>query len=307
VKIRIIPALIITAHVLIFPFSIYASEPDLVILHTNDMHGRIEGGPGLLGIPVISTIISQHRDAFPAVLVLDAGDAIHGRPVTDQLQGESAVAVMNAAGYDVMVPGNHDFNYGYQRLLELESLMEFDLVAANVFKDGELLFRPYVIRDFDGFTVGIFGLSTPDTYVTTHPRNVEGIEFGNPIEAAEKSVAALQEQGVDLIVALGHIGMEGDLPSTEILAEVEGIDLFVDGHSHSLLPEGELHNGTLVVQAHEYTKFLGRVAVQLTDNAPVLKASLICAEDAAGTDPDQKIVGMLQEFRAEVTRKILGN
>ncbi len=283
---------------------------DLVILHTNDIHGRIEtdldAEVPLLGMPLISAIIDDYRAKYEHVLVLDAGDTVHGRPITNRLEGRSTVATMNAAGYDVMVPGNHDFNFGYQRLLELKDQIEFDLIAANVYKDDELLFNPYVVREFDDLRVGILGLATPDTYHTTHPRNIEGIEFRDMAEAARTYISELREQDVDIVIALGHVGFGRNYPSTEVAEQAPGIDLFVDGHSHDRLPEGELHHGTLFVQAYEYAKDIGVVYLELEDNRPQFKARLISAREVGDLEPDSQVEEMLEEFRDEVRALMLG-
>ncbi|MFO8034596.1 MAG: bifunctional UDP-sugar hydrolase/5'-nucleotidase [Candidatus Bipolaricaulota bacterium] len=284
-----------------------AGDVDLVILHTNDIHGRIEIEDGQLGLPYVGALVDYYQAEYEHVLVLDAGDAIHGKPVTNTLEGESAVMAMNAAGYDVMVSGNHDFNFGYDRLLELkEEYMEFDLVAGNVFKEGELLFDPYVIKDFGVYKVGIFGLATPDTCVTTHPHNIEGIEFGAMVETADEYITVLREEyNVDLVVALGHVGIGA---SREVAAAVEGIDLFVDAHSHSRLPEGEWEGDTLIVQAHEYTKYLGVVEVDLSGDVPAMQASLISAQVGRDlVEPDEQIIEMLEQFREEMYRIMLGD
>ncbi len=293
-------------------FTVFSVTPagasNLIILHTNDIHGRIEMNDDLMGMPIITSIIQDYRDNYDNVLVLDAGDTIHGRPITNSLEGRSTVEAMNMAGYDVMVPGNHDFNFGYERLLELEEKMDFDLVATNVLKDGELLFRPYVVREFADFSVGIFGLATPATYSTTHPDNIVGIEFSDMVEAARKYVDILRDEyQVDLVIALGHVGFGGDNPSTRVAQEVEGIDLFVDGHSHSRLPEGEWHHGTLFVQAYEYTKYLGKVEIDLSGDEPVMSALLISAEEAyAQYEPSSEMVELLDKAREEVRQKLLG-
>ena len=125
---------------------------DLVILHTNDMHARIEPNVDneILGMPYIAALVRHYRAMYPHVLVIDAGDTLHGRPISDRLHGESTVKAMNLAGYDFMVPGNHDFNFGYDRLLELQEMMDFTLLGANVYKDGERLFRDYAVVEAAG-------------------------------------------------------------------------------------------------------------------------------------------------------------
>ncbi len=288
-----------------------AIEEDLVVLHTNDIHGRIETeldeDEPIMGIPIISTLIAEYREEHDNVLVMDAGDTIHGRSIANQLEGSSVVDTMNAAGYDVMVPGNHDFNFGYERLLELEEKMEFDLVAANVFKNGELLFDPYEVYEMEGYKVGVFGLATPATYATTHPDNIEGIEFADMVEAADEYVSVLEDYDVDLIVALGHVGFAGDHPSTEVAEEVEGIDLFVDGHSHSRLAEGEWHHDTLFVQAYEYAKDLGVVKTSLADPEPEFSASLISGSEATDVEPDEEIKELLDEASEQILQDRLGD
>ncbi len=287
-------------------FTVLAIDEDLVVLHTNDIHGRIEVDEGQMGIPVIASLIEDHRKSYENVLVMDAGDTIHGRSITNLLDGESTVAAMNKAGYDVMVPGNHDFNFGWERLVELEEKMEFDLVAANVKKDGELLFEPYEIYEFSGYEVGVFGLATPDTYATTHPDNIEGIEFTDMVEASEKYVSKFEEKGMDLIVALGHVGFAGDHPSDEVVEKVDGIDLFVDGHSHDRLAEGVWVEDTLFVQAYEYTKDLGRVYIDIEEKE--FTAELISAEEGKElADPHPELEELLDEYSDKATEILLGN
>jgi len=282
------------------------SADDLIVLHTNDIHGRIEADDGLLGFPYIASVIEDYRENNENVLVFDAGDVLHGRAITNELEGRSAVEIMNSIGYDAMTIGNHDFNYGYQKLLELEGTMEFDLIAANVEKDGELLFNPYVVKEVGDYSVGIFGMATSETYSSTHPDNVEGIDFTDVKEAARQYVDVLRnEHGVDLVVGLTHVGIDA---STELANQVDGIDLIVDGHSHTLLQEGEWHNDTLIVQANEYTKYLGKVEISLGTDQPEMTASLMSAEDVkAEYEPDQDVIDMLDEYNEEVVEMILGN
>ncbi len=285
---------------------VFTAADDLIILHTNDIHGRIETDEGMLGLPGVSALISEHRNNYEHVLVLDAGDTIHGRAITNILEGESAVIAMNRAGYNVMVPGNHDFNFGYERLLELEGMMEFDLIAANVEKEGELLFDPYVIKEMGDYKIGIIGLATPATVHTTHPRNIVGLEFTDMSTAAEKYAAVLQNEGVDLLVVLGHVGLEGNHPSTAVAEQVDGIHLFVDGHSHDRLEEGMWHEDTFFVQAYEYTKVLGRVRVNFQNSIPEMTADLIDA-DTVELVLEQEMMDLMEELRAEARNKMLGN
>ncbi|MDZ7794551.1 MAG: metallophosphoesterase [Spirochaetia bacterium] len=285
--------------------ALYAETNELIILHTNDMHGRVSADDDLMGMPYLSSAVKDYRERFENVFVLDAGDALHGRPITDKLEGRSAVELMNRVGYTAMAPGNHDFNYGYQKLIELTELMEFDLLATNVEKEGELLFKPYVVHQMGELKIGIFGLATSDTYSSTHPKNVVGIDFTDMISASEKYVEVLKNrEEVDFVIGLTHVGIQS---STKIAESVAGIDLIVDGHSHSFLSSGKRVGETLIVQANEYTKYLGKVRVNFDAAAPKLEASLIPAEEIKNSyEPDQEIVEMLKEYNQEVTNMILG-
>ncbi|ADQ14378.1 bifunctional metallophosphatase/5'-nucleotidase [Halanaerobium hydrogeniformans] len=284
---------------------IIAQDNKLIVLHTNDIHGRIAVDDDLMGMPYLSSVFKDYQSNYDNLLILDAGDTLHGRPITDQLEGESAVKLMNEAGYTAMAPGNHDFNYGYQRLLELEEMMEFDLIAANVFKEGELLFNPYIIREFAGFRVAIFGLATSDTYSTTHPDNVRGIDFENTVETSQKYLDILKnEENADFVIALTHVGLRG---TTEIAESVSGIDLIVDGHSHDLLPSGKMVGETMIVQANEYSKYLGRVEITLNDDRKEIEAAVISASEVKENyQPDPEIEALLDHFSEELTAIMLG-
>lgn len=228
----------------------------ITIVHTNDTHGRIlsDNGNGILGWEKIATIIEETRCSNPNTLVLDGGDALHGVNESQLFQGASMVAAMNSAGVDVMVPGNHDFNYGYSQLLRLEKDAAFSIVAANV-KDSEgAILDPYVIREVGGIKIGIFGLSSVDTPVLTHPKNVEGLTFDAPEVSAQTMVAELQDKA-DFIIALTHIGYTED--KTLALA-VTGIDMIVGGHSHTEALTAEKVGDTYIVQAGEHSKNVGR-------------------------------------------------
>ncbi|WP_253944772.1 5'-nucleotidase C-terminal domain-containing protein [Paenibacillus sp. NEAU-GSW1] len=275
----------------------------ITLLHTNDMHARAaENTNGEMGFAKLSGIIDSYRTANPNTLLLDAGDAVHGTTFATLVKGESVVQVMNKMGYDVAVPGNHEYNYGYERLLELEAKMNYPLLSANtrVTKNNSLLYKPYVIKEVDGVKIGIFGLTTPETAYKTHPKNVEGLTFTDPAKEAQTIVDELEDQ-TDIIVALGHIGQDesSDDTSFKILKAVSGIDVFVDGHSHTVLEEGKVaDNGTLLVSAGEYTKYLGVVDLWFDKGKVVKKqATLIDQKEAADIKPNADIAALVADIQ----------
>ncbi|KAF0195030.1 MAG: 5'-nucleotidase [Bacillota bacterium] len=270
----------------------------LVILHTNDVHSRVDTAAAQLGYAKIATIVKTEKTSNAHVLVLDAGDALHGQSIANLSRGESIVEMMNLVGYDAMVAGNHDFNFGQERLLELGSLADFALLGANVLRaDATSLLRKYVIKEIGTKKVLIFGLSTPETTFKTHPKNVTGLTFVDPVVTARQIIAEMQDQ-VDFIIALSHLGQEGDYTSLMVAEQVKGIDLIIDGHSHD--KETITVGDTLIVQAGEYSANLGRVEITFSNDGFVISPSRISAADASTIVEDPAVVELLSHYKAEV-------
>ncbi len=279
------------------------NEKRITILHTNDMHAHVEqSSSGEMGVAKLAGLIQQLRAENPNTLLLDAGDAIHGTNFATLVRGESMVRVMNEMGYDAMTAGNHEFDYGQERLVELAKTMKFPLISVNIVnKGGSRLFTPYIIREVDGIKIGIFGLGTPETLYKTHPKNVEGLLFSDPVKEAKAMVDELKGK-VDVIIALGHLGTDKSSTDTslKVAQSVPGIDLFVDGHSHTVYQEGLPVGGTLIVSTGEYTKNLGVVDLFFQDNKLVSKkARLIDQTAAAGVTPDQGVAAIVEAIKRE--------
>lgn len=279
-------------------------EQGLVLLHTNDVHGRLlEGQYDGMGYGKIATHVNEFRAQFDNVLLLDAGDATHGLPIATLTEGESSIRVMNAVGYDVMAPGNHDFNYGADRLMELAEIAEFPVLAANVYKeDGTRLMNAYELFEFEGFTVAVFGLATPETMTKSHPNNTAGLTFTDPLEEAQKVMAELEGMA-DIVVALVHLGQDAETPltwqSVTIAEQVDGIDVMVDGHSHTTLEEGMVLGDTLLASAGSYAKNLGVVELVIAEGEVTeVSARLITKEASAETPEQQEIMDLIAVYDA---------
>ncbi|HIU16247.1 MAG TPA: bifunctional metallophosphatase/5'-nucleotidase [Candidatus Ventricola intestinavium] len=221
-----------------------ALTQDVVVLFTSDVHCGIDQGFGYTGLAAV-------RDSLEAagnhVLLVDNGDSIQGEPVGTMTTGEAIINLMNAVGYDIAVPGNHEFDYGMDRFLELTEKANFPYISANFNKDGELVFAPYVIKEFDEVQIAFVGITTPKTLTSSTPKYFQD-EEGNFIygfmqdETGEKLYTAVQTavddaraEGADYVVVLGHVGNEAECqPWTyaDIIANTTGIDVFLDGHSH---------------------------------------------------------------------------
>ena len=240
---------------------------DFNIFHTNDIHGGVDENIGFAKFKHFINLANEYTRA-EGYLVLDAGDIFHGTPFATVELGESVAQVLKVVGYDAMSPGNHDFNYGQDRLVELGKVADVELLAANVKTiEGKLRYGDCFVKEIGGMSVGLFGLTTPETVTKTNPENVVGLTFGTEEEIvaeAKLMVQVLQERGVDVIIGLMHMGIDTDsrIKSTTIASQVDDIDLIIDGHSHSELNQYEIVNGTILTSTGEHFKNVGVVTIQ---------------------------------------------
>lgn len=271
-------------------------EGHIVILHTNDSHGRVADN---LGFARVAHAKKKLEEAGATVLLLDAGDTLHGLPFATASQGESIVEIMNAVGYDAMVPGNHDFNYGYERLMELDGMAEFPILAANVLDgEGKSILPGTAVIEKGLVKFGILGLATPETTFKTSPANIEGLTFADPIETAREQAAALEAEGCSIIIALAHIGLsEGQEITSDMIAEqVEEIDVIIDGHSHTVLENGMWVNGALIASTGEYIENIGVIDI---DGDGMAQAGLLTGEDLNEAAFDEEISALIDQITAK--------
>ncbi|MDO5022002.1 MAG: 5'-nucleotidase C-terminal domain-containing protein [Eubacteriales bacterium] len=278
------------------------AEPEtssVVILHTNDVHARVEGNDkSQIGYPRLISIVKELRKD-QQVILLDAGDVLHGTAFANLTQGESIVNLMNLAGYNAMTPGNHDFNYGYDRLMELEKQMNFPLINANVTKNGENAFAPYAILKAGEKNIAVIGVANPQIQSTIHPDKIKDLEFKD-YALIEKTVEEVKSHA-DAVVILAHWGAnDAYVPNSSVLAKIPGVDLVVDGHSHTPLEEiKQTDNAALVVSAGEHMSNIGYVSMHFTKDGVVCKAETIGFEDAQKYTPDEEAVDLIQKLKAE--------
>ncbi len=273
----------------------------LTILHTNDMHGFfVEGKYDGMGAAKLKTVYDMFKDASANTLVLDAGDATQGANLVTLSNGEKAMDIMNALGYDAMTAGNHEFDYSQAQLTGNINLADFPMLSANIKKaDGTDLLTPYIIKEVDGVKVAIFGLVTPDTAFLSHPDNSVGLTFEDPVAVATVLVPELRAQA-DVVIALVHLGDVGDTGFTSPdLAAVEGIDLIIDGHSHSQYEYGLTDYGTVIASAGEKTKNVGVVEISLKAGVvESVDAHLFTKNDAAELEGDATVAALVDEIKA---------
>lgn len=297
-------------------------EPEIknvYIFHENDIHGRVVGDPapnqegkpvrnGIIGYDRVKGILNTFRELYPeSVLYLDAGDAIHGTNFATLSKGQAVIRLMNEMGLDAMTLGNHEFNYGKEDLNSAVQEADFPVIAANLVQeaDGSTVYEANTILEANGLKIGIFGLATPESKVKSAPPNTEGYEFVDPAVTAQEQVDELKAAGVDAIVLLSHLGMddESEFTSYYVLDKVEGIDLVIDGHSHTYLPEGEVYGNTLIASTGSYQENLGLVTLTFTDGQLTDKlAEHITFADAIQYTPDQAIADYIAAIEEENMR-----
>ena len=210
-----------------------------VILHTNDVHGAVNG------YAYIAQLKADYEAKGAEVILVDAGDYSQGKTYVSVTKGADAVTMMNAAGYDVVTLGNHEFDYGYAQLKENMSKAKFKVVCADVFnEDGTPIFdASYTYTTKSGVKVGFFGMETPETQTKANPALIKGLTFATGdafTKAAADQVAALKD--ADVVICLAHLGIDAESApyrSTDLYAAVKGIDFIIDGHSHTVMTKGE--------------------------------------------------------------------
>ena len=210
-----------------------------VIIHSNDVHGAIDG------YAYMAKYAQQVRDLGGEVILADAGDFSQGAPYVSLSQGHTTIEMMNAVGYDIATLGNHEFDFGYDKLMENLKDANFPVISANVYKDGKLILPATAILERGGLKIGFFGMETPETATKVNPSLISGISFSpfeKLYEAAQSAVDSLKAEGVDLIIGLWHLGIDDESASngyrsSDVYEKVEGIDFVIDAHSHTVMTE----------------------------------------------------------------------
>ena len=210
-----------------------------VILHSNDVHGAV------IGYAYMAALKAQYEAQGAEVILVDAGDYSQGTTYVSSTKGADAVAMMNAAGYDVVTLGNHEFDYGYAQLAENMKQAKFKVLCADVFDaNGKTIFdgnTTYTTKS--GVKLGFFGMETPETQTKANPALIKGLKFATDeafYAAAKTQVAALKD--ADLVICLAHLGVDAESKpyrSYDLYSKVEGIDFIIDGHSHTVMTKGE--------------------------------------------------------------------
>ena len=302
----------------------------VTVLHTNDVHGRMveDDRNGVIGDALLSGIVNDTRSKGTTI-VLDSGDSFQGLPISNSSKGEDMAAVMNAVGYDAMTVGNHEFDFGLDQLRRLSKQINFPIITSNVYVDGVRLFQPSTIIDktpgVDGDEVVVIGVTTPETATKTHPRNLTGVSFTDPITEVKavvdqvESNARAEGKEYKTYIVIGHLGIDTTTPvewrgSTlaEALSNYAPLKgkrvLVLDGHSHTLHTATYGDNVTYN-QTGSYLNNVGRVVY---NSDRVLSHGVITHDEAKKNyQVNPTVKAMLDEiqakYKAESSKVVIEN
>ncbi|SIS69744.1 5'-nucleotidase [Roseivivax lentus] len=300
------------------------AEFTLHILHTNDIHSRIEpiskfdstcsaeddaAGECFGGMARLATAIDMKREALADenVVLLDAGDPFQGSLFYTTYKGAAEAEFMEKIGYDVMAVGNHEFDDGPPKLAEFVDAVSFPVISGNLdLSASDLLkdrVRDHVVLEVGGQRIGIISALATDTVETSSPG--PNVTFQDEIDSLAADAQALTEDGVDIIIALTHVGLPRD---RQIAEAVDAIDVVIGGHSHTLMLNNdadtpsypEMVGDTPVAQAYAYTKYLGHLTVTFDDDGNVVSAGGDPMLLDASVTPDEEIAARIAEMGAPI-------
>ena len=197
--------------------------PEATILHTNDVHGRIVEEKGVIGDAKLATVIKEERAKNPKALVVDAGDAFQGLPISNSSKGEERAKILNEIGYDAMAVGNHEFDFGLDEAKKYKEILKFPLLSSNTYANNARVFQASTIVDKDPAVEGdefvVIGVTTPETATKTHPKNIQGVTFTDPITEVNRVIdeiearAAAEGKNYKNYVVLAHLGVDTTTPT----------------------------------------------------------------------------------------------
>lgn len=272
-------------------------DQKISIINTADIHGHIindneTGGyysldevDYMMGMPLMKYVAEGIRKRNKNTLLLDSGDMFHGTNEANVEMGKGVVECANLMDFDAMTVGNHDFDFGIDRLMEIKAQLNFSMLTANIYKNGEPIFKEYEVINVGGKKIGLFGLTVEDALIYTNSRDTKGVSIEDPIKIAAKIVPMLKNQA-DTVILISHLGDEID---RQVVDNVDGIDLILCGHHHFLYKKPVKYKNTYLVEAGGYSTHVG-LADMYFKNGSVVKVvwTLHKTKDESKADRNMK-------------------
>ena len=289
--------------------------PEANIIHTNDVHGRIVEEKGVIGDAKLAAVIEEERKNNPSTLVVDAGDAFQGLPISNSSKGEERAKLLNEMGYDAMAVGNHEFDFGLDEAKKYKEILNFPLLSSNTYVNGARLFEASTIVDKDKNVVGdefvVIGVTTPETATNTHPKHVQGVTFKDPISEVNSVIdevearAAAEGKTYKNYVVLAHLGVDTTTPVEwrgSTLAEALSNNpklkgkrvTVIDGHSHTVQSTTYGDNVTYN-QTGSYLNNIGKITYKA--NQLLGNPQQISAASTKDVVPNAKIAAMVKKIK----------
>lgn len=278
---------VLLALILTFPVTAFAAETEnlgVVILHTNDVHCGFEADDSTFGAADLAAYKARLESEGYDVILADAGDFVQGGVIGTLSDGEYPMQIMNELGYDVAIPGNHEFDFGMDNFLKLANEAKFPYISVNFtdLRTNEKPFSAYKIIEAGGLKIAFIGLTTPETPSSSTPTNFMD-ENGNYIygflggddgtalyTAVQDAINSAYADGADYVFAIGHMGdyvYDEKWSSRTVIEHTSGLSAFIDGHSHSVLEDFvEDKDGKSVPLASTGTKLENIGEITITDN-----------------------------------------
>ncbi len=261
---------------------------DVVILYTNDVHTYIDGA---LSYDVIAAVKAELQKQYKYVLLVDAGDHIQGTAYGSMDKGETIIKLMNGAGYDLATLGNHEFDYGMEGCINVREWAEFPYVSCNFYNEDNYVRNDNVLDSYSVFVCGaqsvaVIGITTPESFTKSTPAyfqdetgayiyGISGGDDGAALYAdVQDAIDEAKNAGATTVIALGHLGDDpASQPwtSEETIANVSGLDAFIDGHSHNTVKGKEVADkdgeAVLLTQTGEYFDCIGMMVIDAETGA----------------------------------------
>lgn len=262
----------------VMPLFGWTADKDIIILHTNDIHCGIEDNLGFARLSQYKKDLQKHS----YVALVDAGDAIQGAPLGKLSEGSAVISIMNQVGYDFAIPGNHEFDYGMKRFLQLAPTMKCGYYSANIIdlRSRKNLLPAYKIMDFGGTKIAFIGATTPETLTTSTPtffQNEEGRyvygfcedKSGKKLyKQIQKNIDAVKKAGAEYVFLVGHLGIDGSpkhWSSVAVAANTKGLTAVIDGHSHErivdLVVRDKAGRDVIIAQTGSKLKTIGKINI----------------------------------------------
>ena len=330
---RLLTFVLILAMVMSFAggaFAIDVKTGDIVILATNDVHNGVDiskdddGNVTTMGYASLAAYVAETEKAAGAgnVTLIDAGDSVQGEAIGTLSTGEYLIDIMNHLGYDLAIPGNHEYDFGMARFFELVDKADFPYISANFtdLKTNAPVFDAYKIFSYGDVKVAFVGVTTPETFTKSTPayfqdaagNYIYGFCEGNNgkdlYDSVQKSVDAAVTAGADYVIAVAHLGIDDESKpwtSKELISNTTGISVVIDGHSHSTI-DGETYKSkdnkdVILVQAG--TKLSGISKVVITADGKI-DAEVVSGYEGVGAETDKFVKDIQATFEDDLKKVV---